>query len=165
MSPPIPVSTVPDVLAYLKDTLRTYINDDPNPQDIYLCVGDPGMQDPPDIINLSGVTRTLPHLAMVGDGGFNALEEVYDVDVIVSASMRGVDAEAISPLIIARAWQLQAYVEHAVRQDPSLGGLVLTSWPTGGTGGAPRWAPPTAQGDVLGMLCEIVSKISVENSL
>ena len=96
---PIPVSTVPAVFAYLQATLRTYINDDPNPQDIYLCVGDPGMQDPPDIINLSGVTRTLPHLAMVGDGGFNALEEVYDVDVIVSASMRGVDAEAISSLI------------------------------------------------------------------
>jgi hypothetical protein len=161
----IPVSTVPAVLAYLKATLRTYINDDPNPQDIYLCVGDPGMQDPPDIINLAGVTRTLPHMAMVGSGGALALEENYDIDVIVSASMSGEDADVISPLIIARAWQLQAYVEDAVRQDPSLGTQVLWAWPTGGTGGTPKWAPPTSQGDVLGMLCEITSKINVDNSL
>ena len=154
-----PVSTVPRVLAYLQAALQAQFNTDENPQNIYLCVGDPGEQAPPDIVEITGVTRTTPHFAMVGDGEALALEEKYQVNVKISSAARGASQATISPVIIARAWQLLAYVETAVRLDPSLGGIVLTAWPGKSTGGVPTWA----EGNINGMICEITSTIDVEN--
>lgn len=153
-----PVSTVPAVFTYLLATLTTAFAGATNPTDIYLCMGDPGEQAPPDIIEITGVQRTTPHFAMVGDGETEAQEEIYQVMFRVSSAMRGDTQATIAPLVQARAWYLLGLIETAVRTDPSLGGIVLTAWPGQSNGGVPVWS---ANGN--GMICEIESSIEVEN--
>jgi hypothetical protein len=155
-----PVSTVPQVLAYLQTAFQAQFNADPNPQDIVLWTGDPGMEAPPVIVTITGVTRITPHFAMVGDGEALSLEEKYVVNVKVSCAMSGTAQATISPTLTARAWQIQAYVEKAVRLDPSLGGIVLLAWPGKSNGGSPVWSP-----NGKGMICEITSGIDVENTI
>lgn len=158
--PTYPTSTVPAVLAYLQNAFQVQFSGDDNPQNIYLVVGDPGEQAPPDIVEITGVERTVPHFAMVGDGENLAQYESYQVHVKISSAMRGDTAETISPLVTARAWQLLGYVETAVRLDPSLGSIVLTAWPGRSVGGVPVWST----GDVNGMICEITTTVDVENT-
>src|ERR1017187_5147962 len=66
----IPVSTVPKAVAYLYNAVKAQIALDPNPTNIYLCIGDPGIPDPPDIIEVcSSVARNWEHFTFVGSGG------------------------------------------------------------------------------------------------
>ena len=152
-----PISTVPAVLTYLFSTLNSVFLADANPDSIYLSLGDPGEQAPSDIVEITGVNRTTPHFAMVGDGQQDALEEVYQVIVKISSAQRGDTQATISPVVMARAWALLADVETAVRKDPTLGGNVFAGWPGRTTGGVPVWSP-----NGNGMICEIELTIDVE---
>ena len=155
----IPVSTVPAALTYLYAAIAAQVATDPNPGNIYLCMGDPGVQDPPDIIQVvAGVSRAPANFALVGSGGSMAMEEKYSIQVKVSSAARG-DTEAdIAPAIMLRAWQLVSYVETAVRLDPSFGELLIEGWPKQSTGGSPTWSPDGQSW----MLCEISVRIDCE---
>jgi hypothetical protein len=170
-SPPIPSSTVPAVIQYLLTAIGQQVAGDPV-GDILLYMGEPGMNIPNDMIEIQGkVSRQTPHFAMVGSADQLSTYEKYNVTIVCSSAMAGdasipdTSPQGLSSLVQARAYTLLSYVETAVRLDPTFGGLDLIGWPKGSTGGDPVWAPPNAAGEVLGMICEITSTISVENTL
>src|SRR5580658_5654727 len=103
----IPVSTAPQAVLYLYDAVAAQVANDPNPTNIYLCLGDPGIPDPPDIIEVCAeVTRNWEHLALVGSGGALAGYEKYQIVYKLSSAQAG-DTEAdIAPTLLPRVWTL-----------------------------------------------------------
>lgn len=157
---PYPVSTVPDAISYLVTAFQTQLSTDPNPSDITLFVGnDPGLIDTPDLIGITNVARNLDHFAMVGDGEDLAMYEKYSVYVRISSAQRAGTESAAAAALTARVWQLLAYLEYAVRLDPSLGGIVLTAWPGQTQGGLTVVAP-----DNNGWICEMTWKVDCEST-
>lgn len=155
---PYPVSTVPAAVDYLITAFQTQLSTDPNPQNITLYVGnDPGMLDTPDLVGITDVSRTLEHFAMVGDGEDLAMYEKYSVKVVISSAQRAATQAAASSLLTARVWQLLAYLEYAVRLDPSLSEIVLTAWPGRTSGGLVAMAP-----DNNGWICEMKWQVDCE---
>ena len=148
----IPVSTVPQAIAYLLTAIQTQLSTDSLP--IMLTLGDPTLTYlPNDIVKIAGVQRTVNPDTFVGSGGQFWLEEQYHIDIIC-ASWTG-SAETL--VVTERVWQLNAYVEAAIRTDPSLGGLVNIAYPSGGTSPGPEWT-----GDPVGPRVEITNPIMVE---
>lgn len=160
--PPALPSTVPAVIAYLKTEIAAQIATDATPGDIYLCVGDPGTPDPNGIIQIvSQVSRNVEPFAAVHDGGQNAFYEKYAIIVKVDVVARGDTEEDIALPLVQRAWALVNYVEMAVRQDLSLGGLVVEGRPGQTTGGQAVWSE-----DLDGaMECAISYRIQVEAAI
>ena len=153
MSPSAPVSTVPAAIAYLMTAIQTQLSTDSLP--ILLSLGDPVQTYlPNDVVIIGEVRRVVDPDTFVGSGGQFWLQEKYNVD-IVSKSWTG-SAETL--VVMERAWQLNAYVETAIRNDPSLGGLVNIAYPSGGTSPGPEWT-----GDPVGPLVEITNPIYIEN--
>lgn len=128
---PVPVSSVPQVLAYLKTKIEAQLASTTSTSTLregtYVFAGDPTSPNlPADFISIGRVVRTPSRAAMVGSGGFGFLEEHYDVTVTVSV-WRGGQTE---PWVTERAWTLLGYVEIAVRSTPGLGGLVDEAYPS-----------------------------------
>jgi len=153
-----PVSTVPDAIDYLLTAFQTQLNTDANPENILLYQGDdPGPNAPPDLVGIVDVVRNLEHFAMVGDGENLAMYEKYSVKVSISSAQRAATEGAAATALSARVWQLLAYLEYAVRLDPSLDSIVLTAWPGRATGGLVQVAPSNT-----GWICELKWQVDCE---
>lgn len=130
----IPASTVPAVKAFLAAAIATQVadttvavsNGEPPPQNVAL-----------DTIFVGDVHRDLLPGAVVGSGGAGWLEERYTVFVTTQV-YRG-DADAVTA--DTRAYLLAFAVEAAVRNDPSLGGLVQEARPVSSVEYT-EWVPP-----------------------
>ena len=136
----IPVSTVPAALSALTALVQTAAAGDTPPagQDaIYIVQGDvPAIDLPPDIIEVgTTVRRTVQPAEFIGGYAAQALQEKYTISSLVSATSGSIDPVAI----VNRAYALAAYIETAVRTDPTLGGNVLDAYPSGTDGGEPGW--------------------------
>lgn len=133
----IPVSVVPQVVAYLKTAIQTQLATTSTAtlrNATYVFAGDPTTPNlPDDFICVGAISRTVTRMAFVGSGGRGALEEKFDVTVTVSSWRGGNTEEFVSN----RAWTLIGFVEAAVRADPSLGGLVLQAFPSRSTSQGP----------------------------
>lgn len=117
----IPISTVPAAKAYLVEKITKALA---NPK-VLVSYDDPGPNQPDDIIVVGDVNRTITPWAMVGGGGAGWLGENYTITVTVSVFRGGDFAQAVTE----RAYELADLIVAVVRQDPSLGGLVLTARP------------------------------------
>jgi len=149
----IPVSTVPAALAGLQSLVATQVATDSKASQIVLCLGEPGMDLPSDIIQIgTNVRRSVRPQVFMGSFQAQALEEDYDIEVLVSSWSGDADPAAI----VNRAYQLVAYVETAVRTDPTLAGVVLEAYPSSTNGGNAEWS-----GDPVGRLCEITVTVHV----
>ena len=142
----IPVSTVPAALTALTVLVQTAAASDVPPagQDAILVTqGDVRNMDlPPDIIVVGqSVRRTIRQAEFIGSYAAQALEERYTISSLVSATSGSDDPVAITN----RAYALAAYIETAVRTDPTLGGTVLDAYPSGSDGGKPTWSEGEAQ--------------------
>lgn len=122
----IPVSTVPAVKSYLVTAVQAQAVAATEEQ-LVVLYGAPAAYQPDDIIGVGDVlNRATEPEAMVGSGGAGWLTERYELEVVVNAFRAGDFAVEVD----ARAWTMAAYVETAVRLDPSCGGLVLEARPT-----------------------------------
>lgn len=159
----IPVSTVPSALAYLNTEIAAAYADDPLASQILVTFIDPGdgPDVPNDIIALGEVVRTVEPVSLVGSGGQGWLNEEYEIECTVS-SWTGSGPEqgdnTIPLAMIARAWQLVAYVETAIRTDPSLGDLVNVAYPMAATAPVVGWTEKP-----VGLAAEITFRIHVSN--
>ena len=156
----IPVSTVPKALVYLQAAITAQVANDPYKGNVYICLGDPGIEDPLDIIQIdSNVERTAEPWNMVHDGQVYSLYEKYGIVWKVSCARKG-DTEAdIAPVVMQRAYQLVGYIETAIRLDMSFGGLLVVARPGQTQGGAPKWGTSGA------MLSEITGRVQCEAGL
>ena len=90
--------------------------------------GEPGPDQPEDIIIVGhgGIQQTTTKMTMVGSGGAHWLWETYRIGVQIEVFRGGDD-----PLTTRnRCKALADAVDTAVRTDPSLGGVVLTAFPS-----------------------------------
>lgn len=148
-----PVSSVPAVVAYLETAIQEQTATDPTP--ILLAIGDgPTPNLPNDVILIGSIHRTPSTATFIGSGNQFWLDEEYDVDVVVSTWSGNNDGLAATN----RAWQLVAYVELAVRLDPSLGGLVNKAYPS-----LTDTLGPVFSDEALGMEDTVVVTIHVSN--
>jgi hypothetical protein len=152
-----PVSTIPAAVEYLFTAFQTQLNTDATPENIVLSLGDPGMEDPPDLVQIANVSRSLEHFAMVGSGESLAMYEKYSVIWKISSVSRAATQPEAAAYLVPRVYQLMAYLEYAVRLDPSLGGIVLTAWPGQVEGGNVELAP-----DNNGYICELTGRVDCE---
>jgi hypothetical protein len=151
----IPVSTIPAALAGLQALVAAQVATDASAAQVVVCVGEPGMDLPNDIIQLgTDVRRTVKPETFIGSFAAQALDEQYDIECKVSSWSGDPDPVAV----INRAYQLAGYIETAVRTDPTLGGVVLEAYPSGTGGGNAEWS-----GDPVGRLAELTVTIHIEN--
>ncbi|MFC0438758.1 hypothetical protein [Kutzneria buriramensis] len=119
--PVIPPSSVKAVRPALFTQLQTTITG----TDLLVSLGKPGTYNPSDIVWVGNAHRTTKPSHMVGSGGAGWLDESYQIQVTVEV-FRGGDEELV---VWNRTCDLVDAVEAAVRTDPSIGGLVLWSYP------------------------------------
>lgn len=100
--------------------------------------------DREDWVLVGGARRTVGALAMVGNGGQFWRDERYQVDVTIETFTAGRNGFEDS---YNRAYALLETLESVVRQDPSLGGLVLQANPKSSSD-TPTW-DPTGQGAIV----------------
>lgn len=161
MTVSIPVSTVPQALVYFQNALAAQLANDLYKRNVTVFMGDPGIENTPDLIEIDGnVERTPSHFALVGSGGKLAVYEKYGIVWKVSSFLRGATQVEISTPLMQRAYQLVGYIETAVRTDPSFGGLLVEAWPGQTQGGSPKW-----NADRSGMLCELTGRVQCEAPL
>lgn len=127
----IPASTVPAAKAWLFTAITAQIND-PTVQVVY---DEPGTYENDDIIMVGDVRRTPSPLSMVGTMGAYALQEDYEIDVVVSVYRGGDNAQTV----YERACTLANTVEYVVRNDPTLGGAVPKAIPSVGDMPRTQW--------------------------
>ena len=145
----IPISTVPKAITAIYTATRAQLTA-AGEGGVLVVVGTPGANDPADMIQVAtNVSRTITVASFVGSGGRGWLTEKYDVTVIVSSAMATQTAVTDSLTVSNRAWKLLAYVETAVRSDPSLGNLVQIAFPLRTTGGDPKTGTGTTPGRVV----------------
>ena len=149
------VSTVPLAVAGLQTLVKTQVATDAKASQILVCLGEPGMDEPADIIQLAtNVRRTVKPETFMGSYTVTGpLRETFDIECIVSSWTGGPDALTC----LNRAYVLLSYLETAVRTDPTLGGNDLEAHPSNTAGGQPEWTDsPT------GRLVTINASISVQ---
>lgn len=122
----IPVPTAPAVKAYLMTALaaRTELTGSTPPAELSYDV--PGTFLADDVVVVGDVDVSFAPLQMVGSGGAGWLDEHYTVDVVVDVVRGADDAQGA----FQRAATLAAAAIDIVRQDPSLGGLVIQAAPS-----------------------------------
>lgn len=148
----IPVSTVPAAQSAILTALQAVLATN-NETAVQVTIGTAAANLADTWIEIvSEVRRTVDPHAFVGSGGAAFLEEIYDIDVIVSVARQTTNTTAQALAVSQRAWQLVAYLETAVRNDPSLGGAVVEAYPASAIGGKPAWA---TEGTTPGRLCTI----------
>lgn len=109
-------STAPAVKAAVAQLLRTR----PGLTGVQVSVGHPGQSIEPDCLIVSVVTGARQEARSIGG---RHRDEDYTLDVIVSVARTDEDQETVT----ARAYELLAEIEDALRDDPNLGGLT-TKW-------------------------------------
>lgn len=117
----IPVSTAPAAKVFLVAAITAQIAD----PDVSVLYDSPGPFVEKDVIAVGRVMRDMRISHMVGSGGTGWIDEDYSIEIQVAVFRGGDDAAAVD----ARAWQLIAAVETTIRNDPSLGGLVIVAHP------------------------------------
>ena len=153
----IPVSTAPQAMVYALGLIQTALSADTAYGSMYVGMAIPGPDVSNEIVCITGETnRTLSRQSFVGSMGALALEEVYDIEVIISAFNDQSDTTAV----LNRAWALAGYVDQAIRSDPSFGGLVLTAYPVSTTGGE-----ITPIGQPSGLQVTLTTSIRVEATI
>jgi hypothetical protein len=138
----VPVSTVPAVTNYLFTAIQEQVYTDPLAESILVRIGMPSGDLPPDVLLLTSVRRTLAPRTFIGGGGQDWEAETYNAVVFISTWAASGDADVTSDVACKlndRLWQLVGYVETAVRNDPSLGGLVDIAYPSATTTDGPEW--------------------------
>lgn len=137
----IPVSTAPRAVRAIYAAVLDQVAEDAGRQTLLVCVGDTSGTLPNDVIQIAtGIRRTVQAAAFVGSGGAGALEEHYTITAKVSVAQETVTPGTQALTVSDRAWQLVAYLEQAVRTDPSLGTVVTEAFPASATGGSPTWS-------------------------
>ena len=132
----IPVSTVPAAVAALTTQVATQVATDSQAGAILVCQGEVGADAPNDIIQIAtNVRRSVKPEAFIGSYQSGSLQEDYTISCLVSSWSGDPDPVAITQ----RAYVLAAYIETAVRTDPSLGSSVLEAHPAGTDGGNAVW--------------------------
>ncbi len=155
----IPVSTMPQAVSYLFAAVQAQVAGDDTPADIYVCVGEPGVTDPLTIIEVAASVSRQPSIfAMVGDGGEFMIYEKYAIIYKVSSAVHGATAQEAALPAVDRAWQMVAYIETAVRLDPSFDGLLVEAIP-GQIGGGEAVYTDGA------WLCELTGRVQCEATL
>lgn len=160
----IPVSTIPAVSEYLLTTLKASLVGDALYDSMLVKLGEPATNLPNDAFIIGKVNQIVKPFAFVGSGAEGYLEETYEVTVSIRTWIGSGDADdesAVALAINGRAWDLVAYVTNFVREDPSLGGLVLQSYPLGAESTGPIWS----EGSTVGLLVQIDMPIYVEATL
>lgn len=149
-------SSIPAACAALQTLVAAQVAADSLASQILVCVGEPPMDQPNDIIQLvTNVRRVVRPEAMMGSYNVSGpLEETYEIQCLVSSWSGSSDPVAI----LNRAYVLASYVESAVRVDPSLGGTVLEAHPSGTDGGQSTWTT-----EPVGRLCELTVTIEARN--
>lgn len=120
-------SSVPAVRKYLQwlfATATASFADPPVKSDVSLPMDDSS----DDRVIVGGVTRHVEVLAVVGGMGAGALKENYTVEFQVQATVYGGDP---FPAVDDRAYAILDACEEALRNDPTLGGLVMWAYPSG----------------------------------
>ena len=134
------VSTVPLAVAGLQTLVKTQVATDAKASRILVCLGEPGMDEPNDIIQLAtNVRRTVKPETFMGSYTVTGpLRETFDIECIVSSWTGGPDALTC----LNRAYVLLSYLE---------------AHPSNTAGGQPEWTDsPT------GRLVTINASISVQ---
>jgi hypothetical protein len=146
-------STVPAALAGLMALVKAQVATDPLASKILVYYGEPGMDEPDDIILIGkNVHRTVDPRVLLGGYGQGALQETYEI--VCEASTWSGSEDPLAA--ITRAYELAAYIESAVRTDPTLGTSVLEAHPAGSSDGDPEWTA-----DPVGRLCTLSVLIAV----
>lgn len=163
MAVTIPTSSVPSVIEYLLGAIQGQCANDALFDDMLIRIGQPGVNFPNDMIWISGTRRSQSIDTFIGSGGTDWLNEKYDVTVTISTWVGTGDADdnsVLSTQLTERVWQLIAYVETAVRNDPGLGGLVDFAYPRDVTTEGPVWT----EGDPgLKVVADVVVAVSKLN--
>lgn len=120
----IPVSTVPAVKLWLQNAILTNVTQETGHL-LTVCLDDPGVEQPDDIISIGSVHRTPEAFQMIGSMGAGSMAEKYELTVEVSVFRGGPDQ--LWPW--NRAWTLASVVEAVMRADPTCGGNVIESRP------------------------------------
>lgn len=120
----VPASTVPAVRTQLV-SLYTAAMAAVDPYTLQVSDGAPGRFTPDDLIMVGDVSGTFEGMAIVGSGGAGWLREEYDVRVEVEVFRPGDDA----PTTWGRCTDLAYTAQQQVRDDPTLGGLVIQAVP------------------------------------
>lgn len=120
----VPSSTVVPVKMWLQQQVMANVTSEPGYQ-LTVCLDDPGVQQPPDIIAIGNVKRKTELFQMIGDMGAGAVLETYELRVIVSVFRGGPDQS----WPFSRAWALASVVESVIRADPTCGGNVIQAHP------------------------------------
>lgn len=123
----IPGTTAPAVRAYLRTQLDAQLQPDPDNKtaSLLVCFDTPGPNQPDDIVAVGRIARQIAVNSLVGGGGAGWLQETYTVTVSVDVFRAGDDDQTA----YLRCASLVDDICAAVRNDPSLGGLVLTARP------------------------------------
>ncbi len=123
----IPVSTVPAVKRYLFNKFSNLLLPQQD-RGLVVCYDMPGTYRPDDIIAVGSVFERLARpWRMIGSGERHWLKEDYELEIAVDV-FRGGDRQQIDAF--DRAWQILGRIEQVVREDPSLGGLVIQASPS-----------------------------------
>lgn len=158
----IPVSVVPAACSYLLTAIESACSADPLFPEMLIELGEPTQDLENDIIAVGRVVRSEQPRTLVGSGAQFWLNESFDIDVNINTWLGSGDADNTSAdalALNARAWQLVGYVETAVRNDPSFGGLVNEAFPRMTDSTGPVWSDSPAGGQAVG----ITMQIHVEN--
>lgn len=151
----VPASTIPAVKAYLVQAITAAVAD----PSVLVVYGEPSTEIPDDVIAVTDTERKTAPTQLVGSGAAGWLFENYEQTVVISCVLGG-DDPGTQQQVEARAYQLLAVVEVAVRVDPSLGGLVASAWPSSST--STGGAAASDDGDPSGQGCDIDLKITVD---
>lgn len=154
----IPASTAPAVMAYLVAQLKaapempaTLLGDP-----VLVSYGIPGTYNTPAAIAVgTRIIGTNRMEQLVGSGGAGWLYENYQLEVMTEAFLGGDDPQSVEQAAFS-LWQL---VSDVVRDDPSLGGLVVVAYPA-------RWESQSSwDPNHKGRVCQITAEIDVEAQL
>jgi hypothetical protein len=154
----VPAFTVPSVSNYLLTTIQEACASDSLYGSMLIILGEPSTNTPNDIIAIGATRLAVAPRSFIGSGAEFWLNEVYTVDVDNNTWLSTGDADDTSTIaaqINNRAWQLATYVSVAVRDDPSLGGLVNQAYPSDVSSTGVTWSESNAGGLCVGLTVQI----------
>lgn len=156
----IPASSIPAALEALVSVITSQAQSDPEFSQILITLGKPGPTGSTDVIYITGDHhREVVPLGLIGNYGQGALYESYTLPVAVF-TFANVAPELQASTVLTRAYQLVAFVEDAVRSNPTLNGIVEEAVPINTEGGEIE-----AVADPTGLTCTVVVNIQIRNAI
>jgi hypothetical protein len=153
----IPVSTAPQAMVYALGAIKSALSTDSAYGSMYVGLAIPGPDVSNEIVCITGETnRQVQRQSFVGSMGALSLEEVYEIEVCISAF----NDQSDPAVVLNRAWTLAGYVDQAIRNDPTFGGLVLIAYPSSTVGGE-----VTPIGQPSGLQVNLTTSIRVEATI